>query len=99
MKESPQEQTCNQLLGGQAVIDRGKLVTDANGRAIIMLPVAIDGSYQFHMVVKKGIEQDEKFATIFRTLCGQISQGVFNGAPVELQLCHEYMKTIRVIGP
>ena len=54
--------------------------------------------YQFRMVVKAGMDKDEKYAAICKALCGEISRGVFDGAPVEVHLCDERLQKIRVVS-
>jgi hypothetical protein len=50
-------------------------------------------------MVVKYIEQDEKYNEARKAFCRTMSQGVFDGAPVELHLCDEDLNTIQVIGP
>ena len=54
-------------------------------------------TYEFRMVVKKGIEQDEEYITLFKDLTLELSERVFNNNPVDLHLCDEELETIRVI--
>lgn len=56
-------------------------------------------TYEFRMVVKKGIEQDEEYLAAFKVLAAQISADVFNGKQVDIHLCDEYLKTLRVVLP
>ena len=55
--------------------------------------------YQFRMVVNKGTEKDEKYASICKMFCGEISRSVFGGAPVTIHLCDDHLNTVRVIEP
>jgi len=53
--------------------------------------------YEFRMVVKKGIEQDQEYIAAFKVLAAEISNDVFNGKQVDIHLCDEYLKTQRVV--
>ena len=52
--------------------------------------------YQFRIVVKKGLELDEEYAVSLKTFARQLSDYVFNGAPVEAHACDDHLKTLRV---
>jgi len=54
-------------------------------------------TYEFRMVVKKGIEQDQEYIEIFRNFTLELSEFVFNNSPVDIHLCDELLNTIRVI--
>jgi hypothetical protein len=59
--------------------------------------IAKTGStYDFRMVVKKGLEEDQEYAVIFKQFATDISKNVFNNAPVDLHACDEYLETLRV---
>ncbi len=54
-------------------------------------------TYEFRMVVKTGIEKDEEFIQLFKLFCVELSENVFNGDSVDIHLCDEYLKTLRVV--
>ena len=54
------------------------------------------GTYQFKIVVKKGIEQDNEYAQVFKQFAYEISKDVFNGSQVDIDACDENLKTLRV---
>ena len=54
---------------------------------------------EVHMVVLKGIEQDEGKIPALEQDTRRISAGVFNGAAIELHLCDERLRVLRVIIP
>lgn len=54
-------------------------------------------TYEFRMVVKKGIEQDEEYITLFKDLTLELSESVFNYNPVDIHLCDDELETIRII--
>ncbi len=53
-------------------------------------------TYEFRMVVKKGIETDNEFAKIFKQFASDLSEYVFNGAQVDLHGCDDNLETLRV---
>ena len=57
------------------------------------------GTYQFRMVVIKEKRNDDSTLEIFKTFASQISKDVFNDAPVELHVCDENLKTVKVVKP
>ena len=57
----------------------------------------IGDTYEFRMVIKKGLEQDEEFIEIMKYSSKLLSQDVFNGYSVDMHLCDEYLNTIRVV--
>ena len=66
------------------------------------LTVQLDKSastYQFRMVVVAEKQNDEATATLLKTFAEEISEDVFNGAPTELHICDDQLKTIRVLRP
>ncbi|HQU55392.1 MAG: hypothetical protein KDC59_23235 [Saprospiraceae bacterium] len=54
------------------------------------------GTYEFKMVVKKGLEQDQEYATLFKNFAAEMSRDVFGGAQVDLHACDENLETLRV---
>lgn len=54
-------------------------------------------TYEFRMVVKKGIEQDREFTELGKLLAAEISSEVFNGKQVDVHFCDENLKTLRVL--
>jgi hypothetical protein len=58
-----------------------------------------DETYEFRMIVKKGIEQDPDFIDIFKDFSRELSYYVFDEASVDMHLCDEYFNTLRVVIP
>jgi hypothetical protein len=55
------------------------------------------GVYQFRMVAEKpGIERDKTYGEIFQWLGLDLSERVFGDAKVELHICDQGMKTLRI---
>ncbi|MDT5060618.1 MAG: hypothetical protein QOH63_1077 [Acidobacteriota bacterium] len=54
-------------------------------------------TYQFRMVVKEGLDKDEKYLTAIPTAALELSKNVFDGAKVEIHLCDDQLKTLKVV--
>jgi hypothetical protein len=54
-------------------------------------------TYEFRVVVKEEAEQDEMLAFAMRIVAVAISGEVFGGAPVDVHLCDQNLKTKRVM--
>jgi hypothetical protein len=52
---------------------------------------------QVRFPVKPGFDKNEAYIDTIRALGYQISQNVFHGAPVEVDLCDQDMKTLRAV--
>jgi hypothetical protein len=50
-------------------------------------------------VINKGIEQDREFIDATKEWCLVLSKDVFHSAPIDVHLCDEDLKTIRVVVP
>jgi hypothetical protein len=56
-------------------------------------------TYQFRMVIKKGLENDPGTLISIKAMLSLISTQVFNNANVVAHLCDEYLTTIKVVNP
>ncbi len=54
-------------------------------------------TYEFRMVVKKGMEKDEAYLKTAKLFAKQLSANVFKNATVDLHMCDEKLKTLRVV--
>ena len=54
-------------------------------------------TYLFRIVVKKGLENDQEYINIAKATAAQLSREVFNGQQVDIHLCDENLKTLRVV--
>jgi hypothetical protein len=54
-------------------------------------------TYEFRMVIKKGIDQDPEYVKMAKAYAAEISSHVFNNAQVDVHFCDEKLKTIRVM--
>lgn len=56
-------------------------------------------TYQFRMVIKKELQNDDSYAENAKSVATELSENVFSKAPTEVHLCDETLKTIRVVKP
>ena len=56
-------------------------------------------TYQFRMVVLPEKQNDEQTVQIMKTFAREISGAVFGGAPTEVHICDNNLKTLRVVTP
>jgi preprotein translocase subunit SecF len=56
-------------------------------------------TYQFRMVVQPEKQNDEATAEILKEFGSQVSSAVFNNAPLEVHICDDQFKTLRVVKP
>ena len=54
-------------------------------------------TYEFRMVVKKGIEQDQEYTELGKLMAAEISTEVFNGKQVDVHYCDENLTTLKVL--
>ncbi len=54
--------------------------------------------YQFNFVVKDGADKDTSIAKSTKLFASMLSAQVFNGAKVEIHMCDEYMKSLKVFA-
>ncbi len=67
---------------------------------VIFVQIAKEGkTYQFRMPVKKGLDQDQHVIRQMRSFAKELSRSVFDGASVDIHLCDEKFKTLRVVIP
>ena len=56
-------------------------------------------TYQFRMVVMPEKQSDEATLILMKAFAGEISEEVFGGAPTELHICDDQLKTVKVLQP
>jgi hypothetical protein len=52
---------------------------------------------EFRMVVKTGLDQDQATIDTMKTIAADLSENVFNGETVDVHLCDDTLKTLRVL--
>jgi hypothetical protein len=78
----------------------GKYLVDnkfADGKTKTVQLTKSDNTYQFRMVVKEGIDKDTAYAKTAKFLATMLSAQVFNGSPVEVQLCDDQLATLKTL--
>jgi hypothetical protein len=58
-----------------------------------------DSTYQFRAVIKTELRNDKSYAKKLKLFAAQLSSEVFDEEPVEIHICDENFKTIRVVKP
>jgi hypothetical protein len=56
-----------------------------------------DGTIQFRMIVIKGMQTNPQFVQTATQFSKELSRDVFGGELVEVHLCDEYLKTLKVV--
>lgn len=56
-------------------------------------------TYEFRMVVQKGMDENEDFIKTMKSVAKELSENVFNGDKVEVHLCDDQLETLRVVIP
>jgi hypothetical protein len=54
-------------------------------------------TYQFRFVVKEGMDKDAAYMQTVKTFASDLSQKVFNGAPIEVHMCDDFLNTLAVV--
>jgi hypothetical protein len=69
----------------------------ANGEAKSIQLTKSGNTYQFRMVIKEGLDKDTTYWKTARFFGSMLSAQVFNGAPLEVHLCDDQLKTLKVL--
>lgn len=78
----------------------GKFLVDnkfADGQTKTVQITKNEKTYEFRMVIKKGIDQDPEYIENTKIFGAFMSAQLFNNANVDIHLCDENLETIRVI--
>ena len=54
-------------------------------------------TYEFRMVVKTGLDQDQATIDLMKTIAADLSANVFKGESVDVHLCDDTLKTLKVV--
>jgi hypothetical protein len=54
-------------------------------------------TYQLRIVVQEGIEKSEEMLAVFKEMAQLLSDSIFNGAPVEVHVCNDRLRTLKVV--
>jgi hypothetical protein len=69
----------------------------ANGEAKSVQLTKAGNTYQFRLVVKAGIDKDTSYWKTAKFFGSMLSAEVYDGAPVEVHLCDDHLKTSKVL--
>jgi len=87
ISEDEVKKMCEYLLeSGFADGERKTVQLDRNGN-----------TYEFRMVVKKGIEQDDEYINLGKQMAAEISGHVLDNKQVDIHFCDEKLITLRVL--
>ena len=78
----------------------GKYLVDAkfaNGREKTVQLTKPGDTYQFRFVVKAGIDKDPAYLKNAKVFASDLSVHVFHNAPVEVDLCDDYLGTLAAV--
>ena len=67
------------------------------GRGVSVQLNKESGTYEFRMVINKGLEHDPEVVEAAKQMASEISTTVFNGSEVDVHLCDDRLETIRVV--
>lgn len=70
---------------------------EANGSHEIKLTKP-GAAYEYHLMVKPGFEDNHDFIQACKAFSGQLSEYVFDNAPVDIHLCDDTCETIHVVS-
>lgn len=56
-----------------------------------------DKSYEFRIIIKKGLEHDPETIAVMKAISQELSAKVFNGQQVDIHLCDDMLRTVRVV--
>ena len=70
----------------------------ADGKAKTVQLTKSGDIYQFNFVVKDGADKDTAIIKNTKLFSSMLSAQVFNGAKVEIHMCDEYMKSLKVFA-
>jgi hypothetical protein len=69
----------------------------ADGKAKTAQITKSGNNYRFRLVVKAGTEKDPAYIANAKKYAGDMSNNVFGGAPLEIDLCDDYLNTVVVV--
>lgn len=80
---------------GDYLINEGFFKEDDNERSVQLDKTGT--TYEFRIVIKKGLEQDDDTIDIMKIFTTELSENVFDRASVDIHLCDDRFKTLRVV--
>jgi predicted transcriptional regulator len=80
---------------GRYLVRQDFFADDGNLRSIQLNRVG--NTYEFRMIIKKGLEEDQDVIDSMKFLAANLSSNVFNNANTDIHLCDENFETLRVV--
>lgn len=80
---------------GDYLVKEEFFANDSNERTVQLNKSG--STYEFRMVVKTGLDQDQATVDLMKAVAAELSEAVFNGATVDAHLCDDTLKTLRVV--
>lgn len=80
---------------GDYLVSAEFFADDGNARTIQLNKTG--STYEFRMIVKKGIETDNDVVDSMKFLAKDLSENVFNNQAVDIHLCNDILETLRVV--
>lgn len=80
---------------GDYLVETEFFADDGNARTIQLNKTG--STYEFRMIVKKGLETDTDVVDTMKFLAQNLSENVFNNQTVDIHLCNDTLETLRVV--
>jgi hypothetical protein len=80
---------------GDYLVKQEFFAKDGNSRTVQLNKSG--STYEFRMVVKEGLDKDQATIDLMKTVGAELSEAVFSGATVDVHLCDDALKTLRVV--
>ncbi|WP_291636908.1 hypothetical protein [Clostridium sp.] len=87
------EEEANAL--GDYLVKQDYFSKDSNGMTVQLNKTG--SIYEFRMVIKEGLDKDQDTIDAMKTVGADLSKAVFNGETVDVHLCDNTLKTLRVV--
>ena len=68
---------------------------DATPKTVVLGKTA--EAFEFRMVILRGLDRDQEFLEAVKQFGAELSRDVFDGARVDMDLCDEYLNSVKVI--
>lgn len=80
---------------GDYLVKEEFFANDGNNRTVQLNKTG--STYEFRMVVKTGLDKDQDTIDLMKAVAAELSENVFKGENVDVHLCDETLKTLRVV--
>jgi hypothetical protein len=70
---------------------------DGNTKSVQLVKNEENGHYLFRMVTQEKAQQDETYEILFKALAMQVSSEVFDGKPVDFDVCNNRFESVKYI--